>query len=206
MTTLGTLYTLLKIYEIFMSLTLAQVKPRRFLKTRHNFFRSIWKHWSMTVRFLHSSSNEWQHQQLIPTHYSVQLYGRLHIGQFGPFGKCRVRTQGAFSALPFGKFSEYTHTHTFSQGQSNNMALIQKSSDELMHEMRNCFDKNFDKLEIYILKNIFHVPGEVCLKYGVRHLSLSLSQLSQFDKSIIKHRMRPKWVFPLGQSKPRKML
>lgn len=179
MTTLGTLYTLSKnIWNIdVFKTTLAQVKPRRFLKTRHNFFRSIWKHWSMTVRFLHSSSNEWQHQQLIPTHYSVQLYGRLHIGQFGPFGKCCVRTQGAFSALPFGKFLVYTHTHThtFSQGQSNNMALIQKSSDELMHEMRNCFDKNFDKLEIYILKNIFHVPGEVCLKYGVRHLSLSLS-------------------------------
>ena len=86
-----------------------------------------------------------------------------------PDSRCVFRT-------PLRKvFGIYTHTHTFSQGQSNNMALIQKSSDELMHEMRNCFDKNFDKLEIYILKNIFHVPGEVCLKYGVRHLSLSLS-------------------------------
>ena len=66
------------------------------------------------------------------------------------------------------------------------MALIQKSSDELMHEMRNCFDKNFDKLEIYILKNIFHVPGDVCLKYGVSVFSLSFIRQNSNKKQILK--------------------
>ena len=35
----------------------------------------------------------------------------------------------------------------------------------MMQNMRHCFDKNFDKLEIYMLRNIFHVPDDICIEY-----------------------------------------
>jgi len=93
------------------------------------------------------------------------------------------------------------------QGQSRNMALIQKSSDELMHEMRNCFDRNFDKLEIYILKNIFHVPGDVCLKYGVCCCHrLFLSQTHKYAHKFIIYRMYPRLVLLLKLLKLKKTL
>lgn len=44
-----------------------------------------------------------------------------------------------------------------------------------MQTMRHCFDKNFDKLEIYILKNIFHVPNDICLQYDAASASEAIA-------------------------------
>eukprot|EP00939_MAST-03C_sp_MAST-3C-sp1_P000869 g869.t1 len=51
------------------------------------------------------------------------------------------------------------------KGQKKHAKKIRKGSDRMMQTMRHCFDKNFDKLEIYMLRNIFHVPDDICIEY-----------------------------------------
>eukprot|EP00940_MAST-03C_sp_MAST-3C-sp2_P001050 g1050.t1 len=51
------------------------------------------------------------------------------------------------------------------KGQETKGSFIRAGSDELMGKMRGAFDRNFDKLEIYMLRNIFHVPDDICIEY-----------------------------------------
>lgn len=57
--------------------------------------------------------------------------------------------------------AESDHPERAAQKLSVDERAIREGADNLLDKLRACFDRNIDKFEMYVLRNIFYIPEGV---------------------------------------------